>query len=147
MRRRWVRAGDAGSAVVEFVTLGVLLLVPVVYLVLVLGRVQAAAFAAEAGAREAARALTTSDDEATGRERAGAAVALALRDQAFEPSPHGEELLIACEASPCLTPGAHVHTTVTVEVQLPAVPAFVTRVVPSVVTVDAAAVAVVDRFR
>lgn len=146
MRRRGP-AGDGGSAVVEFVTLGVLLLVPVVYLVLMLGRVQAAAFAAEAGARAAARAVTASDDEATGRARAGAAVALALRDQAFEPSTHGDELRIACEASPCLTPGARVHTTVTVDVPLPAVPAFVTRVVPSVVTVDAGAVAVVDRFR
>ena len=146
MKRRGP-VGDGGSAVVEFVTLGVLLLVPVVYLVLVLGRVQAAAFASEAAARAAARVVTASEDEATGRARAGAAVALALRDQAFEPSAHGEELVIACEASPCLTPGARVHTTVTVDVPLPAVPAFVTRVVPSVVTVDAGAVAVVDRFR
>ena len=146
MRRR-APAGDGGSAVVEFVTLGVLLLVPVVYLVLVLGRVQAGAFAAEAGAREASRALTAADDETTGRARAGAAVALALRDQGFEPSARGEELLIVCEASPCLTPGARVRATVTVDVPLPVVPVFVTRVVPSVVTVDAAAVAVVDRFR
>lgn len=140
-------AGDEGSAVVEFVTLGVLLLVPVVYLVLMLGRVQAGAFAAEAAAREAVRALTASGDEETGRARAVAAVALALRDQGFAPSPHSEELVIGCEATPCLTPGARVHTTVTVDVPLPAVPAFVTRVVPSVVTVEADAMAVVDRFR
>ena len=42
-----VRLGDdRGSAVVEFVTLGVLLLVPLVYLVLAMGRVQAATYAA-----------------------------------------------------------------------------------------------------
>lgn len=141
------RRGDDGSAVVEFVTLGVLMLVPVVYLVLTLGRIQAGAFAAEAGAREAARAFTAADDETSGRAVAQAAVALALRDQAFEPSPRGDDLVIRCRASPCHAPGGSVHTLVTVEVPLPAMPRFVTRAVPAVVTVQAEAVAVVDRFR
>ena len=45
---RWIRlrAGraDQGRAIVEFVFLGVLMVVPLIYLVLILGRVQAAAY-------------------------------------------------------------------------------------------------------
>ena len=47
---------DEGSAVVEFIFLSLLLLVPIVYLVLALASVQSAAFAAEAVARDASRA-------------------------------------------------------------------------------------------
>lgn len=146
MSRR-LRASDDGNAVVEFVTLGVLLLVPVVYLVLALGRVQAGAFAAEAGAREAARAFTAADDEAAGRTHAHAAVVLSLQDQGFDASGDGDELVIRCEASPCLTPAGRVHVRVAVDVPLPGMPRFVTAVVPAAVTVDAEAVAVVERFR
>ena len=46
------RTADEGSAVVEFVTLGVLLLIPVIYFVLVMGQLQAAAFAVESASRE-----------------------------------------------------------------------------------------------
>ena len=48
---RW-RSTDEGSAVVEFVTIGVLMMVPLVYLVLCLGRVQAAAYATYLGPGE-----------------------------------------------------------------------------------------------
>ena len=45
---RWgrLKAGraDDGRAIVEFVFLGVLMIVPLIYLVLILGRIQAAAF-------------------------------------------------------------------------------------------------------
>ena len=67
--------GDAGNALVEFCVLGVLMLVPVVYLVLVLGRVEAAAFAAQRAAREAGRAFVTAADVAQARSRADAAAA------------------------------------------------------------------------
>lgn len=140
-------AGDAGSAVVEFVTLGVLLLVPVVYLVLTLGRVQAGVFAAEGAAREAARAFTTADDEAAGTARAQAAVLLAFRDQGFDDASPESALSIRCDADPCHTPQAQVRVTVALDVVLPGVPRFVDTVVPTRVTVRADALAVVDRFR
>lgn len=138
---------DAGSAVVEFVTLGVLLLVPVVYLVLTLGRVQAGVFAAEGAAREAARAFTTADDEASGRARAQAAVLLAFHDQGFDDANPETALSIRCDADPCHTPQARVRVTVALDVVLPGVPRFVDAVVPTRVPVRADALAVVDRFR
>ena len=53
-------SGEQGSAVVEFVTLGVLLLVPLIYLVLTVARIQAGAYAVSMAAREAGRAFVTS---------------------------------------------------------------------------------------
>ena len=137
---------DAGSAVVEFVTIGVLMLVPVVYLVVAVAQVQAAAFATESGAREAARIVVTAPDEASAQERAVAAVGWALRDQRIE-SPPAQALRVACSASPCLTPGADVTVTVSVEVPLPAVPAGVSRAIPVVIPVSATHTQVVDEFR
>jgi hypothetical protein len=145
-RRVGLAGDDRGSAVVEFVTLGVLLVVPLVYLVLAMGRVQAATYAADGSARAAARAfvLAPTEDEAT--DRARAAVRLGLRDQGFDVDDAGA-LHVSCSLRPCLTPGGEVVATVTVDVVLPGVPAGVDGVVPVHVTVRSAQVAVVDEFR
>ncbi|NAZ83953.1 pilus assembly protein [Kineococcus sp. R8] len=135
---------DAGSAAVEFLAVGVLLLVPLLYLVLCLGRVQAATFAAEAGAREASRVLATTAGQDVATRRAEAAVGLALRDQGFPAVPGS--LVVDCEASPCRTPDAQVAATVSVDVPLPLVPGFLARAVPTSVGVEVRRVAVADRF-
>jgi hypothetical protein len=140
------RHPDTGSAVVEFVTLGVLLLVPVVYLVLTLGRMQAAAYAADGAAREAARAFVTADDERAGRARAQAAVRLGLLDQGFDVDP-ARATSIACRQTPCLTPEGRVVVQVSVDVVLPGIPGFVDRLVATQVTVRSTQVAAVDAFR
>lgn len=137
---------DRGSAVVEFVALGLLLLVPLVYLVLVLARVQAAAFAADGAARGASRAFVRADDEAAGRERALAAVRLALRDQGFDDDP-AAALRLTCSTVPCLTPQARVDVEVTVQATLPGLPALVDSVAGTHVTVRSGHAAVVDAFR
>lgn len=56
MRLRLTRR-DEGRAIVEFIFVGVLLLVPLIYLVIAIARVQAAAFSVSTAAREAGRAL------------------------------------------------------------------------------------------
>lgn len=137
---------DDGSAVVEFVTLGVLLLIPVVYLILTLGRIQAAAFAAEGAAREAGRAFVTASDERSGAERVRAAVLLAARDQGFDDVDPDTAVVIECSAVPCLQPEGRVVVRVEIEAVLPGVPAFIDAVVPTSVPVSAESVAVVDRF-
>lgn len=137
---------------VEFLALGVLLLVPIVYLVLTVARLQAATFAVDSAAREAARAFVTADDEAAGRTRALAAVRLALLDQGFDIDP-AVALTLACPTDAggvrdtCLTPESHVAARVSVDVVLPGIPGFVDDVVPVRVTVRAHQVAVVDAFR
>jgi Na+-transporting methylmalonyl-CoA/oxaloacetate decarboxylase gamma subunit len=138
--------GDAGSALVEFLGISLVLLVPIVYLVLVLGRIQAATFAAEGAAREAARVYVAADDAEQGTVRAVTAVGIALLDQGFDDDPAGA-LAVRCSADPCLTPGAEVAATVQVRVPLPFVPTFVRDVVPLEVPVTAERVAPVDAFR
>ncbi|MGN8245961.1 pilus assembly protein [Cellulomonas soli] len=147
IRRSWPEAaGDAGSAVLEFLALSVVLLVPLVYLVLVLGRVQAATFAAEGAARTAARAYVVADTPSQGAARAVASVGLALEDQGFDDDPDGA-LTLTCSSAPCLRPGSEVAARVDVLVPLPFVPAFVRSVVPLEVPVSAERTAAVDTYR
>ena len=143
--RRRLR-GDEGSAVVEFVSIGVVLLLPMVYLVVTMGRLQAAAYATDGSARAAARALVTADSDARGIARAKAQVRLGMLDQGFAVDP-ASALSISCSAGPCLTPEGRVEATVTVEVELPGVPAFFEKVLPTRITVTARQAAAVDRFR
>ncbi|MFI7586696.1 pilus assembly protein [Spongisporangium articulatum] len=137
-----MRRDDAGNAALEFLTLGVLLLVPLLYLVVTVGRVQAASMAADGAASLGARALSSADDERTGRRAAAGALELGLRDHGLTDVRH--ELDVTCSAAACLTPGARVQVTVTLEVPLPVVPQFLG---PPAVTVRAHQTAVVDQYR
>ena len=76
---------EEGSALIEFVFLAVLMLVPIVYLIVALGRIQAGALAVEQGVREAGRAFVTAPGRAVAPARARAAMTLAYRDQGFDP--------------------------------------------------------------
>lgn len=147
-RRCWrdLRRTDDGSAVVEFVVLGVLLLVPVVYLVLALGRLQAGAFAAEGAAREAGRAFVTATEDASGRRRAEQAAAVAFADQGFG-ADAVRAVSLSCDAADCLAPDRRVVVRSRVLVPLPGVPRFLARAVPARIEVTATHVATVDRFR
>jgi Flp pilus assembly protein TadG len=136
---------DAGSAAVEFASIGMLLMIPLVYLVMTLGRIQAGSLAAQSGARSAARVMTTAGSSAQGSARAQVAADLALADQGFD-SADGT-LSLDCADQPCLTPGAQVRAQVDVQVGLPLVPAFLSEVIPLSVTVTASQLAVVDDFR
>lgn len=112
--------GDDGAAMVEFVVLAVVLVVPLVYLVMAVFEVQRAAFATTAAAREGARVFVVSSSSAEGEQRARQAVELALRDQGV---PVGSaDVTIECSADPCLTPGATVAVGVRAVVPLPFVP-------------------------
>lgn len=136
---------DEGSAIIEFCFLAVLMLVPMVYLVVTLGRLQAGAFAAQGAAREAARAFVTSDDEDTGRQRADVAAAVALADQGFD-DPGAVRLVIACPTGRCLEPDGRVVVSTELAVTLPAVPRLVSRAVPARIVVSARHVTGVGRF-
>ena len=137
------RPGDErGSAVVEFVFLGIVLLVPVVYLVLTVGQLQGGSFAVVGAADQAAKvyadAPTVEDADARARE----AVRVALADFGF--SEEQAVVDIACSAA-CLTPGTSVTVVVRLDVPLPLVPA-IAGAHPSAATVDAAATQIIERF-
>lgn len=148
---RWLLAdgadgADEGSAVVEFLGVAVILLVPLVYLILTLGQIQGAVFAAEGAAREAGRLVVRAATFDEGVAQARAAVTLAFADQGIDVDA-AEALTFACDADPCLTPGARIGVQVTTAVGLPGVPEFVRGAVPAEVPIAAEYVAAVDAFR
>lgn len=138
---RW----EQGSAVVEFLGVTLLLLVPLVYLVLTLGRVQAGLFAAEAAARETGRILSQAEDFGQGLTDAYTAVELAFEDHGIAVDPEAA-LAIECSDHPCLTPGGQLHVEVAVTVQLPLVPPALVGDLPLQVPVHASHLAAVPEF-
>ena len=104
------RRRERGSAIVEFVFLGVLVTLPVFYLVVALARLQAGAYAVSAASREAGRTFVTAESSGAAPARARAAAAIAFADQGFT----GQgQVAIACSAAPCLTRDAQVRTRAT----------------------------------
>ena len=114
--------GESGTALVEFVWLAILLIVPLLYIVLAAFDTQRAAYAASSAARSAGRAFVTAPDQASGYARAEAAVRLAYRDQGIESQP---DVRISCRPDPrnCLTPGSVVRAEIGSSVDLPLMPA------------------------
>ena len=133
---------DAGSAVVEFLLLAVILVVPFVYAVIALFGVERAAFAVTAAAREGGRAYITAQSGDAAVRRAEATADLVLADHGLGRAP----VRVACGADPCLTPGARVWFDLTVAVPVPLVPHLRGRA-PASIRVHVRHVEVVDRFR
>lgn len=136
-------ADEGGSAVIEFSWLAILLLVPLVYLVLCLARLQAGSYAVTQAARESARAFVTAGDDVAAHARSRTAADIAFADQGFDAQ---GELTTSCTASPCLSPGASVTTRAAVAVPLPLAPAFLEGVIPLEVPVSATQVAPVPEY-
>lgn len=137
---------EAGSASLEFITAGLILLVPLVYLVLALSAVQAGTLAVEGAARQAARVYVQAPDEAEGAARAERAVQFGLADYGIEAGAAG--VRISCQPSPtsCLTRQGRVVVTVGVVVPLPLVPDLLSLGRPAGILVQASATQTVSRF-
>ncbi|MEW1955091.1 pilus assembly protein [Terrabacter sp. NPDC080008] len=134
---------EQGRAILEFIFLGILLLLPLTYLVLIAARLQAASFSASLAGREAGRAFVTAQSDGDGFARARAAASLAFADFAFE---RGADVRVTCDGSPCLRPDGSVTATATIAVALPLVPDFIAAHVAASVTISSTHVASVDRF-
>lgn len=121
-----LRARDAGSAIIEFVFVAVIVMVPLVYLLAAVSVVQRSQLAVANAAREVGRAFATSPGEAQGLARAGAALRLALADQGLA----GATLRFVAAGADCtaaavapqLAPGAQFTVCVTRHASVPAVP-------------------------
>lgn len=118
---------DTGSAIVEFVFIAVLIMVPLIYLVASVAAVQRSQLAVSQAAREAGRAFATSEGSGDAALRVRAAVRLALHDQgvADDAAVRFVPVGASCGApavAPTLTPGAAFTVCVTRRVALPAIP-------------------------
>ncbi len=145
MKPARVPRGDDGNAIVEFVYLAVLLMVPLVYVLLTVFQVQRAAFAASSAAREAGRVFVTAEDVAVAEERARTAAGIVLGDSGL--SLDDDDLRISCSSSPCLEPGSRVVVVVAHRVTLPLLPKVFGDRGPASVTVASEHLEVVDRYR
>ena len=124
MSRHPIRSSecDRGSAIVEFIVIGVLVLIPLSYIAMCVMRVQAASVASSLAVREAGRAFVSADTIPEARVRASAAAALALADQGFTLS--ARSLRVSCSPSQCLDPESTVQVNLDWAVDLPWLPEF-----------------------
>jgi Flp pilus assembly protein TadG len=109
--------GDAGNAMVEFVYLSLLLMIPLFYALLAVFQIQGAAFAVTEASRQAGRAFVRADTADEGMARAQKAVQLAMADQQVHATVTPS---FSCDPSPCdLTAGQRVEVRVSYTVPLP----------------------------
>ena len=111
-----MRRDDSGAAMVEFLALAVIVLIPLAALVLAVFDIQRAAFGTTAAAREAARVAVRAPSTQAAQDRAVAATELTLADHDVRLQPGG--LSIECSSTPCLTPGGTIEVTVRSTVSL-----------------------------
>jgi Flp pilus assembly protein TadG len=136
-----LRRDERGNAIVEFHFLGILLLVPLVYVMLAVLDVQRASYGVTQAAREAGRIYVATGDEAAAR----LAAQVALADQGLVAG--SADIVLRCSAAPCHQPGAEVTVTVATTVSLPFLPEVLAGAVNAAIPVEATHASVVDRFR
>ena len=134
-------AADRGSASLEFLTVGMILLVPLVYLVLAMASIQAAALGVEGAARQAARvAVLQTDGAGAAVERT---VRVVLADYGVDPG--AASVAVDCSAE-CDEPGARITVRVSAAVALPLVPQALAASSIGTVRLDGIATQTVSRF-
>ena len=141
-----LRTDETGTASLEFITAGLVLLVPLVYLVLTMSALQGAAFAVEGAARQAARVFVESPTDADAQNGARRAVEFALADYGL--SLDDVEIDIGCRPDPdaCLTRRGFVTVAVTTRVSMPLVPPVLDVDAPLSVPLSSSATQQVSRF-
>lgn len=123
--------GDDGNAVIEFVFVAVVVLVPLIYLVVSVAQLERSRLATSNAARDVGRAIATTGPGDDPGVAADAALRIALRGQGLSPSDVEVRYVAAhaaCTSSPivpALTAGAEFTVCVTRREQLPGVPAIV----------------------
>lgn len=122
---------EQGSALVEVVWLGLLLLVPMLWIVLSVFEVQRGAFAVSAAARAAGRAYALAPTDADGERRAHAVARIALDDQGLTGS--GFDLRVTCRPYPhdCHTGTSVITVLISSRVDLPMMPSVLGGDAPS----------------
>ncbi|WP_119697267.1 TadE family protein [Microbacterium halotolerans] len=134
-------ASEQGSASLEFVAVGVLMLVPLAYLVIALATVQSQTLGAEAAARFAARTIASGPDT-------DPAAAVAQVAQQYDIDAATLDVSMSClpETGVCPDAGSIVLLTVRAEVDLPFVPSVLGFDSLTSIPVEATAAHKVSRF-
>lgn len=145
--RAWIEAADdRGSAALEFILVGLLLLVPVVYFIAALGLIQEQALGVEAGARHIARTISTSSDSDMARARADRVLTAVIEEYGLDPD--AVELALTCRPATAVCPeaGATLVVHLSTHVALPLVPQLFGLDELASIPVEASAVQKVSRY-
>ncbi|HWS50023.1 MAG TPA: TadE family protein [Microbacterium sp.] len=113
---------DDGSAALEFITVGVILLVPLVYLVIALGVIQEQTLGAEAAARHTARVISQAPDADSAASRSDAVLAGVIAEYGLDADAVRVGMTCTPAGVECPSAGATVIVTVATRVSLPFVP-------------------------
>lgn len=119
---RLLRIDDDGSAAIEFIVVGIILLVPLVYLVIALGVIQQQTFGAEAAARHIARVITQAPDAASAAERSDAVLTGIIHEYDLDADAVDVSLVCVPVTVECPASGATIVVTVATRARLPLVP-------------------------
>lgn len=143
---RGVVSDERGSAPLEFIVVGLLLLVPLVYLIASLGVIQSHALGVESGARHLARAIAMAPDEASADARAAAILRTTADEYGIDA--RGIDVGFTCvpAGGACPRAGATMVVSVAARVPLPLVPPVLGLDRIASVPVSATAVHKVSRF-
>jgi uncharacterized protein (UPF0333 family) len=136
-------AGERGSASLEFLTVGMILLVPLVYHVLAVASIQAAALGVEGAARQAARVAVLRADAAGSGDGVERTVRVVLADYGVDAGASSVD--IACSAA-CDEPGSRITVKVRAAVALPLVPQVLASSSIGTVQLESSATHTVSRF-
>jgi hypothetical protein len=139
-------ANETGSASLEFITVGLLLLVPIVYLVLTLSALQCAALALDGAVRQATRVFVQGESIAESRSAASRAIDVTLGDYGVDARSAAVEISCRPHPSACLTRRGFVTITIRVVVPLPLAPSVLHLGLPEGLPVVATATEQVSRF-
>jgi Flp pilus assembly protein TadG len=131
-------ADETGSAALEFLTVGLLMLVPLVYLILALGQIQGQSLGVEAAARFGARAIAAGDADV---DAILTSVTRQYGIEAFD-----ARVTCASTSVSCREPGDTVQVTVTTRVPLPVVPPLLGLDRMTSIPVEATAVQKISRY-
>ena len=116
------RRDQRGSALVELTWLGVLLLVPLLWIVVGVFEVQRGAFAVSSAARAAGRAYALAPNDAVGQSRAETVVRQALVDQGLDDAPVRVSVTCAPYPADCHSGTSVITFRVYSSVQIPMLP-------------------------
>jgi hypothetical protein len=143
--RPWTE-GDDGSASLEFLVAGLLMLVPLVYLVLALSSVQAAALGVEGAARQASRVFVQAPSVADANAAAARAIEVTLADYGLDAGDAVVQITCRPRPSACLTRRGFVTVSIRMTAALPLAPPVLDLRLPGGIPVAATATEQVSRF-
>ncbi|WP_235186038.1 TadE/TadG family type IV pilus assembly protein [Microbacterium oleivorans] len=113
---------ERGSAALEFIVGGVVLLVPIVYLIVTLGIIQSHALGVESASRHVARAVASAESVEDADARAATVLDSLVREYDIDEESLDVDVSCVGQAKACPAAGATVRVTVASSVPLPLVP-------------------------